>query len=98
VDTGGEETAAAIHAEIARDIDQWLRVPFNGRRKTGRVDLEAGKTAIRSANSTLEAARSASGSDRAVPGPRQDRRSPAPGRPLVTDLLMMLRKRVRLIW
>jgi len=49
VDTRGKKTAAAIHAEITREIDQWLHVLFNGRRKTGHLDLEAIEMMIRSA-------------------------------------------------
>jgi hypothetical protein len=47
VDTRGEKAAAAIHEEIIREIDQWLRVLFNGRRKTGQVDLEASEMMMR---------------------------------------------------
>src|SRR5208283_311024 len=49
-------------------------------------------------NSTIEPARFASSFDNAVPGLRQDWCSPTLTAPLVTHLLMMLRKRVRLIW
>jgi len=49
VDTGGKKTAAAIHEEIAREVDQWLHVLFNGRRKTGHVDLESSEMMMRSA-------------------------------------------------
>ncbi len=49
MDTRGKETAAAVHEEIAREADQWLRVLFNGRRKTGHVDLEAIETTMRPA-------------------------------------------------
>ena len=49
MDTRGKKTAAAIHAEITREIDQWLHVLFNGRRKTGHLDLEAIEMMIRSA-------------------------------------------------
>ncbi len=41
MDAGGKKTAAAVHAEITREIDQWLQVLFRGQRKTGHVDLEA---------------------------------------------------------
>jgi hypothetical protein len=41
VDSGGKKTAAAVHEEVAREIDQWLQVLFRGQRKTGQVDLEA---------------------------------------------------------
>jgi len=34
-------SAEAIQQEIAREVDQLLRVIFHGRRKTGRLDLEA---------------------------------------------------------
>jgi hypothetical protein len=49
VDTGGKKTAAAIHAEITREIDQWLHVLFVGRRKTGYLDFEASEMMMRSA-------------------------------------------------
>ena len=49
MDTRGRKTAAAIYAEIIREIDQWLQVLFNGRRKTGHVDLEASEMMLRSA-------------------------------------------------
>src|SRR5450759_871910 len=44
-----KKTAAAIRKEIAREVDQLLGVVFNGRRKAGRVDLEAIEMAVRSA-------------------------------------------------
>ena len=56
MDPGGKKTAAAIHAEIAREIDQWLHILFNGRRKTGRVDLEASEMMMRSAMHRVGAA------------------------------------------
>ena len=49
MDPPGKKTAAAIYAEITREIDRWLQVLFNGRRKTGQVDLEASEIMIRSA-------------------------------------------------
>lgn len=39
----------AIHQEVTREVDQLLRVIFNGRRKTGCLDLEAIEMAVRSA-------------------------------------------------
>ena len=39
----------SIHQEIAREVDPLLRVICNGRRKTGRLDLEAIEMAVRSA-------------------------------------------------
>src|SRR5579864_8299122 len=44
-----KKTAAAVYEEITREVDQWLQVLFNGRRKTGRTDLEAIEMMIRSA-------------------------------------------------
>ena len=44
-----KKTAEAIRQEITREVDQLLRVIFNGRRKTGRLDLEAIEMAVRSA-------------------------------------------------
>lgn len=49
MDAGGKKTAAAIHAEINREVDRLLHVIFNGRRKTGHVDLEASEMLMRSA-------------------------------------------------
>jgi hypothetical protein len=56
VDTRGKKTAAAIHQEITREVDQWLHVLFNGRRKTGHVDLEACEMMMRSAMHRVGAA------------------------------------------
>ena len=39
----------AIRHEIAREVDQLLRVVFQDRRKRGRLDLEATEMAVRSA-------------------------------------------------
>src|SRR5437870_3091374 len=39
----------AIWQEITREVEQFLRVVFEDRRKTGRLDLEATEMAIRSA-------------------------------------------------
>src|SRR6266700_4522237 len=44
-----KKTAAAVHEEIAREVDQWLHILFRGRRKTGHVDLEAVEMMLRSA-------------------------------------------------
>ena len=44
-----KKTAEAIRQEVAREIDQLLRVVFSGRGKTGRLDLEAVETAVRAA-------------------------------------------------
>jgi hypothetical protein len=49
LDPRGKKTAAAVHAEVAREIDQWLQVLFSGCRKTGHVDLEATEMMVRSA-------------------------------------------------
>lgn len=48
-DGPGKKTAEAIRQEVAREIDQLLRVIFSGRRKAGRLDLEAVEMAVRSA-------------------------------------------------
>ena len=45
----GKKTAEAIRQEIGREVDQLLRVVFQERRKTGRLDLEATEMAVRSA-------------------------------------------------
>ena len=45
----GKKTAEAIQQEVAREVDQLLRVIFNGRRKSGHLDLEAIEMAVRSA-------------------------------------------------
>jgi hypothetical protein len=47
--TPEEKNGPAIHAEFAREVDQFLRVVFQDRRKTGRLDLEAIEMAVRSA-------------------------------------------------
>ena len=49
MDRGGKKTAAAIHQEIAREVDQLLGRVFAQRRNNGRTDLEAVETALRSA-------------------------------------------------
>jgi hypothetical protein len=49
VDGGGKKTAAAIHQEMAREIDQLLGRVFAQRHKDGRTDLEAIEMAVRSA-------------------------------------------------
>src|ERR1035441_5086428 len=48
-DAAGKKTAETIQREVAREVDRLLRVIFNGRRKTGRLDLEAIEMAVRSA-------------------------------------------------
>lgn len=48
MDTGGKKTASAIHEEVHREIDHWLEVVFRGRRKSGRLDLEAVEMLARS--------------------------------------------------
>src|SRR5208282_4082523 len=49
LDRAGKKTAAAIHQEVAREINQLLGRIFAQRRKDGRTDLEAIETAVRSA-------------------------------------------------
>jgi hypothetical protein len=49
LDGRGKKTAAAIHPEVAREIDALLRVIFTARRKTGALDLEAVEMALRAA-------------------------------------------------
>src|SRR5712692_4444240 len=44
-----KKTAETIRQEVAREVDQLLRVIFQERRKTGRLDLEAVEMAVRSA-------------------------------------------------
>ena len=56
MDTRGKKTAVAIHEEVAREIDKWLHVLFNGRRKTGHLDLEAIEMLMRSAMHQVGAA------------------------------------------
>ena len=48
MDRAGEKTAAAVREEIAREVDQWLQVLFNGQHKTGHIDLEAVEMMVRS--------------------------------------------------
>jgi hypothetical protein len=56
VDTAGKKTAAAILEEVFHEIDRLLHVLFNGRRKTGYVDLEATEMMMRSAMHRVGAA------------------------------------------
>jgi hypothetical protein len=49
VERAGKKTAEAIRQEITHEVDQLLRVIFQDRRKTGRLDLEATEMAMRSA-------------------------------------------------
>jgi len=49
VDGTGKKTAAAIHQEVAREVNQLLHHVFAQRRKDGRTDLEAVETALRAA-------------------------------------------------
>jgi hypothetical protein len=56
VDTRGKKTAAALHQEITRELDRLLQVLFNGRRKTGHLDLEASEMMMRSAMHRVGAA------------------------------------------
>jgi len=45
----GKRTAAAIHQEITRAVDQLLRMLCNGRHQAGHLDLEATEMLVRSA-------------------------------------------------
>ena len=49
MDSRGKKTTVAVHREIAREVDQWLRVVFTGKRKSGHWDLEAVEGLTRSA-------------------------------------------------
>jgi hypothetical protein len=49
LDTRRKKKAAAIHAEITREVAQWVHIIINGQRKTGYVDLEAVEMLTRSA-------------------------------------------------
>jgi len=49
VDSGGKKTAVAVLEEVTHEVGQWLQVLFNGRRKTGHVDMEASEMMLRSA-------------------------------------------------
>jgi hypothetical protein len=49
VDSAGKKTAVAVLEEVTHEVGQWLQVLFNGRRKTGHVDLEASEMMLRSA-------------------------------------------------
>src|SRR5437868_10128194 len=44
-----KKTIEAIRQEIAREVEEFLRIVFEDRRKTGRLDLEATEMAMRSA-------------------------------------------------
>ena len=48
MDRAGKKTAAAIHREIAREVNNLLARIFSERRKTGRFDLESIEMALRS--------------------------------------------------
>jgi hypothetical protein len=43
-----KKTTEAIQQEVAREVNQLLRVIFNGRRQSGRLDLEATEMVVRS--------------------------------------------------
>src|SRR5437016_3499590 len=49
LDRTGKKTAAAIHQEVAREVNQLLGRVFAQRRKDGRTDLEAVESALRTA-------------------------------------------------
>jgi hypothetical protein len=49
LDGPGKKTAAAIHQEVAREVNQLLGRIFAQRRKSGRTDLEAVESALRAA-------------------------------------------------
>ena len=44
-----KKTVETIHKEIEREVSQLLRVIFNAHDKTGRYDMEATESAVRSA-------------------------------------------------
>lgn len=48
MDNSGKKTAAAVHEEIARELDQWLRMLYSIKRKAEHVDLEAVEMLVRS--------------------------------------------------
>lgn len=45
----GKRTAAAIHQEVTRAVDQLLRILCNGRHQAGHLDLDATEMLVRSA-------------------------------------------------
>src|SRR5260370_24198873 len=45
----GKKTVEAIQKEVAREVEQLLRIIFRDRKATGRLDLESIETAIRTA-------------------------------------------------
>lgn len=47
MDSGGKKTAVAVLEEVTHEVGQWLQVLFNGRRKTGQVDMEASEMMLR---------------------------------------------------
>ena len=49
MDGAGKKTAAAIHQEVTREVNQLLGRVFAQRRKDGRTDLEAVESALRTA-------------------------------------------------
>jgi hypothetical protein len=56
LDGPGKKTAAAIHQEVAREVTQLLSRIFAQRRQSGRTDLEAVESALRTALHQLGAA------------------------------------------
>ena len=73
MDGAGKKTAVAVHEEIAREIEQWLRVLFSTQRKTGHVDLEAVEMMVRSGMHRVGAAGLAAMLE--VPAPTAGRRT-----------------------
>jgi hypothetical protein len=49
LDGAGKKTAAAIHQEVTREVNQLLQRVFTQRRQDGQTDLEAVETALRTA-------------------------------------------------
>ena len=49
LERGGEKTAAAIHQEVAREVQTLLQVIFGAQRKSPALDLEAVEMAVRNA-------------------------------------------------
>ena len=77
MDGPGKKTAAAIHQEIAREVNQLLSRIFAQRNKDSRTDLEAVETALRAALHQAGAAALSKLLEYPVPSPEQ-RHLPCP--------------------
>jgi hypothetical protein len=77
LDGPGKKTAAAIHQEVAREVNQLLSRIFAQRRQSGRTDLEALESALRTALHQVGAAALSELLQYEAPAPEQ-RQLPCP--------------------